>query len=129
MNLYMKEQGEAEHGREAAAAAGPRAADEHGGERAAASGPIVESARDQRALDWLVARFGEAAVREAISRIPGKRRPYPSNIAKALGAKLPSDEDLYRATPEYEAEVRAAREKAIAEYRSKLEAEQQLQRR
>jgi hypothetical protein len=113
MNLEtLNERGGAAHGPEAAAAAVPRAEPEHGREPPAGGVPLVLDARDQRALDWLVQRFGEAAVLEAVGRIPGKRRPYPTNIARVLGAKLPPDAELEAATPEGQA--RAAQAKAEA---------------
>jgi len=52
---------------------------------------IIENERDRRVLDWLIAKVGEQAVRDAIARIPGKRRPYVSNIVKALGLTVPPE--------------------------------------
>jgi hypothetical protein len=34
---------------------------------------------------------GEQGVRNAIARIPGKRRPYVSNVVRVLGLKVPPD--------------------------------------
>jgi hypothetical protein len=42
-------------------------------------------------LDWLVSQVGVDAVESASSLIPGRRRPYVSNVAKALGLTPPSD--------------------------------------
>jgi hypothetical protein len=50
---------------------------------------VVESKRDQRVLDWLVEQVGHQGVAEACAKLPGARRAYPSNIAKALGLKPP----------------------------------------
>lgn len=52
---------------------------------------IVTSERDQRVLDWLVVQVGQDAVEAACSLITGRRRPYVSNVAKALGLTPPSD--------------------------------------
>jgi len=52
---------------------------------------IIENERDKRVLDWLIARVGEQGVKDAIARIPGKRRPYVSNVVKVLGVKIPED--------------------------------------
>ena len=46
---------------------------------------IAENERDKRAAAWLIEQFGA----EAENRLAGARRPYPSNIAKVLGATLP----------------------------------------
>lgn len=65
-------------------------------------GVLVQSPRDQRVLDWLVEQVGLCAVVEACSRLPGRRRPYPSNVAKVLGLTPPAelalaaDEDVQR---------------------------------
>jgi len=52
---------------------------------------IIENDRDRRTLDWLIAKVGEQGVRDAIARIPGKRRPYVSNVVKALGLTVPPE--------------------------------------
>jgi len=54
-------------------------------------GVLVTSERDQRVLDWLVSQVGSDAVEAACSLVPGRRRPYVSNVAKALGLTPPSD--------------------------------------
>ena len=61
-------------------------------------GVLVTSERDQRILDWLVSQVGLDAVEAACSRLPGRRRPFVSNIAKVLGLTPPSD--LALAPPE-----------------------------
>lgn len=66
---------------------------------------IVESKRDQRVLDWLIAQVGQEAVDRACAGL-GTRRPYVSNVAKALGLKPP--ESLQR-TPKDEALAHIAR--------------------
>lgn len=50
---------------------------------------LLESPRDRRALEFLLGSFGEESLREARQRLQGDRRPFVSNIAKALGAKIP----------------------------------------
>lgn len=52
---------------------------------------IVASERDQRVLDWLLSQVGVDAVESACNLIPGSRRAYVSNVAKALGLTPPSD--------------------------------------
>lgn len=59
--------------------------------------PIVESKRDERVLAWLVEQVGEEAIAAACRRLAGARRPYPSNIAKALAVVPPKD--LAKASP------------------------------
>ncbi len=54
-------------------------------------GVLVISERDQRVLDWLVSQVGHDAVEAACSVLPGRRRKYVSNVAKALGLTPPSD--------------------------------------
>jgi hypothetical protein len=54
---------------------------------------IVESARDRRTLDWLIERVGREAVTQACARLVGRRKPYVSNVAKALGLKPPANLD------------------------------------
>lgn len=67
---------------------------------------IAENERDKRTAAWLIEQFGAETVAEAEARLAGARRPYPSNIAKVLGATLP--EALKRT------ENAAAREKLAA---------------
>ncbi|MCA3182445.1 MAG: cryptic plasmid protein A [Cupriavidus sp.] len=54
-------------------------------------GVIVENEQDRRTLRWLIDTAGQDAIREAVQRIPGRRKPYVSNVAKALGLTLPKD--------------------------------------
>lgn len=73
---------------------------------------ITENERDRRTAAWLIETYGAEAVAEAETRIAGARKPYPSNIAKVLGASLP--EALKRT------ENAAARQK-LAELRRMLD--------
>ena len=66
----------------------------------------------RRTAAWLIETYGAEAVAEAETRIAGARKPYPSNIAKVLGATLP--ESLKRT------ENAAARQK-LAELRRMLD--------
>lgn len=52
---------------------------------------LVETARDQSVLDWLIRQVGKDAIAEAVSRLVGHRRPYVSNVARALGLTPPPD--------------------------------------
>lgn len=67
---------------------------------------ITENERDKRTAAWLIEQFGAETVAEAEARLAGARKPYPSNIAKVLGATLP--QSLKRT------ENAAAREKLAA---------------
>lgn len=50
---------------------------------------ITDNERDRRTAAWLVETYGAEAVSEAETRLAGARKPYPSNIAKILGATPP----------------------------------------
>lgn len=52
-------------------------------------GVLVLNDQDERAVAWLIDQVGYRAVEEACCRLAGRRRPYPSNISKALGVSLP----------------------------------------
>ena len=54
-----------------------------------ALGVIVANDRDRRTLAWLLGQVGAEAVRGAVGRLAGERRPYLSNVAKALSVALP----------------------------------------
>jgi hypothetical protein len=72
---------------------------------------IIDNERDERTAAWLIEQYGAEAIAQAESQLAGARKPYPSNIAKILGAELP--ESLKRT------EKAAAREK-LAELRRML---------
>lgn len=57
---------------------------------------ILESERDRRTLACLIEQVGEEAVERVCEQLAGKRKPYPSNLAKALGLIPP--ESLSRPT-------------------------------
>ncbi len=50
---------------------------------------ITDNERDERTAAWLIEQYGAEAVAQAESQLTGARKPYPSNIAKILGAELP----------------------------------------
>jgi hypothetical protein len=55
---------------------------------------ITDTARDRRALEWLQTQATDAQIADAIVRLAGQRKPYPSNIAKILGLQIPADTAL-----------------------------------
>jgi len=57
-------------------------------------GVLVQSARDRRVLDWIISQVGHQAIEEACCSFAGRRRPYPSNIAKVLGLSPPSSLEI-----------------------------------
>jgi hypothetical protein len=59
---------------------------------------ILESERDRRTLTWLIQQVGERALEDACASLAGKRKCYPSNLAKCLGLVPP--ENLSRPSPE-----------------------------
>ena len=52
---------------------------------------LVENERDRLSLEWLRGQVSDQAIAEACGRLAGARRPYVSNVAKALGMKLPDN--------------------------------------
>lgn len=50
---------------------------------------VTDSERDRLVLRWLVEQAGEAAVASACLQLAGRRRAFPSNVAKQLGLKPP----------------------------------------
>lgn len=52
-------------------------------------GVLVLNDRDERAVAWLIGEVGVAAVEEACGQLAGRRRLYPSNLAKVLGLSIP----------------------------------------
>lgn len=51
---------------------------------------ILETERDRRTLAWLIQQVGEPALERACSSLAGRRKCYPSNLAKCLG-QVPPD--------------------------------------
>lgn len=56
--------------------------------------PELTNERAEREWQWLCDCFGTTVVLATISRLPGKRRPYPLNVARALRVILPSPDRL-----------------------------------
>ena len=50
---------------------------------------LLVSERDKRTWQWLCTTVGAAAIEDALSRLAGGRKPYVSNICKALGVCPP----------------------------------------
>ncbi len=67
---------------------------------------VIESERDRRVLSWLVEQAGEDAVVSACIQLAGRRRAFPSNVAKVLGLNPPKA--LALASPESAAAHMAA---------------------
>lgn len=72
---------------EAAAGTTPSTAGQQAG--GAELGVIVANDRDRRTLAWLRDRVGDASIVGAVGQLAGNRKPYLSNVAKALGVALP----------------------------------------
>lgn len=49
--------------------------------------PLLNNDRDRRTWAWIIDQVGED--RALAVDLAGNRKPYPSNIAKALGLQLP----------------------------------------
>lgn len=54
--------------------------------------PIISNDRDRRAWAWIIDQVGEERALAVV--LAGGRKPYPSNIAKALGLELPRAVEL-----------------------------------
>lgn len=52
---------------------------------------LIESDRDRRTYDWLLAQVGAAALQDACLSLAGNRRLYVSNLAKVLELTPPAD--------------------------------------
>ena len=51
--------------------------------------PLITNERGKREWAWIVAQVGEDVARNV--PLAGNRKPFPANIAKALGLTLPDD--------------------------------------
>jgi hypothetical protein len=81
--------------------------------------PEITNDRAKREWLYIVERVGEAHATAAIGRLAGRRRPYPFNIAKVLGIRLPDAADL-PLLPEALASRTRAAAKAMAEIKKTL---------
>src|SRR5258706_14340549 len=52
-------------------------------------GIILDTQLDRRIFSYLLETFGREAVETASTNLAARRRPYVSNIVKALGASVP----------------------------------------
>lgn len=50
--------------------------------------PLITNARARREWQWIVSQVGIERATAALERL-GNRKPYPLNIARLLGLKLP----------------------------------------
>lgn len=80
---------------------------------AAAVGVVLETDRDRNTYRWLIAKYGEDAIKRAIAGLLGARKPYVSNIVKALGAKVPFQIE-HPVSDDTKQKLRALREKLAA---------------
>ncbi len=51
--------------------------------------PCLVSDRDRRVWGWICQQVGEDKALAACRQLAGDRRPYPSNLAKQLGLRIP----------------------------------------
>lgn len=63
-------------------------------EDAVCAGIIITNERDKRTLRFLVHAVGAEAVKQAVNRLAGARKPYLSSIAKVLNVPLPSSLEI-----------------------------------
>ncbi|MBN6741303.1 hypothetical protein JKG47_12295 [Acidithiobacillus sp. MC6.1] len=56
--------------------------------------PELTNERARREWQWLCGEVGETVARATIAALPGNRRSYPLNIARALDVDLPEEEKL-----------------------------------
>ena len=51
--------------------------------------PLLTNARAAREWQWIISQVGERRALAALEQL-GNRKPYPLNVARILGLKLPS---------------------------------------
>ena len=49
----------------------------------------LDNERDRRVLSWLRLTVGDDAIRDAIGRLAGRRKPFVSNLCRVLGVEVP----------------------------------------
>lgn len=71
---------------------------------------VLQNQRDERVFAWIRAQVGDKAIASAIADLPGNRKPYVSNLCKALGLNPPADLEVTdkKAALEHLAKIRAA---------------------
>lgn len=65
----------------------------------AALGVECTNARAERQLAWLRRTAGDEAIRAAVAQLPATKRPWPLNVARLLGLKLPPHIDVDPSAP------------------------------
>lgn len=73
--------------------------------------PLINNQRAKKEWNYIVRIVGEEKAFRAMESLPGKRKPYPINIAQVLRIKFPPIECL----EESEVDTRLLREKGKAE--------------
>lgn len=53
------------------------------------SGVILSNELGRKQLAWLLKVRGHDAVIQAVAALAGRRRPYPTNLARAIGVRMP----------------------------------------
>jgi hypothetical protein len=53
----------------------------------------------RRQLAWLRAQVGDPAILEAVAQLPPGRKPWPLNVARQLGLRLPEHLAVDPSTP------------------------------
>lgn len=51
--------------------------------------PLLTNERAKKEWAWILERVGPQAAQEALETLQGAQRPYPLNVARKLGLKLP----------------------------------------
>lgn len=77
---------------------------------------ILANDRDRRVYAYLIATCGEKRVANARQQLPGRTRPYVSNIAKMLGVTIP---DAVVITPRAEGRRQLAEIRKMLQYAAK----------
>ena len=52
---------------------------------------VVENDRDRVALEWLHKCVGDQGIARGLGLLAGARKPFVSNVARALGLEIPKD--------------------------------------
>ncbi len=76
----------------------------------------ITNRRAELEAQWLRERFTDAQLQAAVDELRrrGGQRAYPANIARVLGVNLPSETELYAATPEGQQMASRAKAEALA---------------
>ncbi len=76
----------------------------------------ITNRRAELEAQWLRERFTDEQLQVAFAELRrrGSQRPFPANIARVLGVNLPSEAELYAATPEGRQMASQAKADALA---------------